>query len=92
MTVWEMEIENPDHQERWQEFCEQFMSEDIYIRRYWRNNRIRVACIMRIDPFLSIDSTGSMPSFIDQATYAGFSVSKIIQTELKSNEHRRPSN
>lgn len=57
-------------QDAWQDFCESFMSDDIRIRREWVQvgveHRIKVTCEISIDPYQPIDSTWSMPSFIDQ--------------------------
>ena len=69
-------------QEAFQDFCESFMSENIYIERRWvqlsdKERIIEVMCIIDIDPYKPIDSTGSMPSFYDQITTRFNSVSVI---------------
>jgi hypothetical protein len=62
------------NQEAWQRFCESFMSEDITIERAHVKNKIVVTCKIRIDPFKPIDSTGSMPSFVNQAMTYKFKI------------------
>lgn len=72
VTVKEDQDDPQGTQDRWQAFCEEFMSEDILIVRRYMNNVAITTCQMSIDPFQPIDSTHSMPSFIDQALAAGF--------------------
>jgi hypothetical protein len=77
MKAWSVSVggdpdEQLETQERWQEFCESFTSTDILVIRRYVNNRIKVTCQILLDPSQPIDSTGSMPSFIEQAQNAGF--------------------
>lgn len=48
------------------------MSTNITILRAYVNDEIVVTCQIDMNPFKPIDSTGSMPSFIEQAKSAGF--------------------
>lgn len=59
----------------WYEFCLSFMSEEMTVRwqRMFDGSTVAVVSIT-IDPHKPIDSTGSMPSLIDQAKAKGFDV------------------
>ena len=56
----------------WYEFCLSFMMHEMTVQ--WRvvNAEEKIVCSMTIDPYEPVDSTGSMPSFIDQAKSKGF--------------------
>jgi hypothetical protein len=56
-----------EQQERWLSFCLQFMSDDIEVTCGYINCKLKVICKISVDPYKPIDSTQSMPSFVDQA-------------------------
>ena len=72
-------------QQRWQDWCESFVSDDIRIHRQWTRSLegdhiILVTCEIFLDPYDPIDSTGSMPSFMKQAMIAGFKNILVTQS------------
>ena len=65
-------------QQAWQDWCEQFMSSNITIIRRFYEDKILVTCQIDINPYKPIDSTGSMPSLINQAMSAGFQNIQVL--------------
>jgi hypothetical protein len=82
---------NLDEQNRFSAFCEDFMSYDMTIIRRWvpyeftllmeTRTDLQVTCRMTIDPTRPIDSTGSMPSFVEQILDEGFEGVEVEQVE-----------
>jgi hypothetical protein len=66
MKRWTVSVDGD--QAQWLDFCESFMSDDIDME-VTRDGRW--ICHIALDPHQPIDSTGSMPSFVDQAVWHG---------------------